>query len=84
MPGRMFWGEISSCSDCTDYQSRRLHITDADNRSHQNAKTILFFSIITSLLDGVAVVNIKEESLDIFRGDFSSFVGNPEFHSKPF
>lgn len=26
MPGRNMWGEISSCSNCTDYQSRRLNI----------------------------------------------------------
>lgn len=26
MPGRDNYGEISSCSNCTDYQSRRLHI----------------------------------------------------------
>ncbi|XP_053698239.1 serine--tRNA ligase, mitochondrial [Sabethes cyaneus] len=26
MPGRGMYGEISSCSDCTDYQSRRLGI----------------------------------------------------------
>ncbi|KAJ9597236.1 hypothetical protein L9F63_011910 [Diploptera punctata] len=26
MPGRNMYGEISSCSDCTDYQSRRLNI----------------------------------------------------------
>lgn len=26
MPGRKMWGEISSCSNCTDYQSRRLNI----------------------------------------------------------
>lgn len=26
MPGRGEWGEISSTSNCTDYQSRRLHI----------------------------------------------------------
>merc|ERR550517_2288034 len=32
MPGRNFWGEISSCSDCTDFQSRRLDIRDAENR----------------------------------------------------
>ncbi|KAF9778214.1 seryl-tRNA synthetase [Thelephora terrestris] len=34
MPGRGGWGEISSTSNCTDYQSRRLHIryrkSDAD------------------------------------------------------
>jgi len=32
MPGRKFWGEISSCSDCTDYQSRRLDIRDSNER----------------------------------------------------
>ena len=26
MPGRAAFGEISSCSNCTDYQSRRLNI----------------------------------------------------------
>ncbi|KAF9566101.1 seryl-tRNA synthetase [Agrocybe pediades] len=26
MPGRGAWGEVSSLSNCTDYQSRRLHI----------------------------------------------------------
>ncbi|KAF9454068.1 seryl-tRNA synthetase [Macrolepiota fuliginosa MF-IS2] len=26
MPGRQTWGEISSLSNCTDYQARRLHI----------------------------------------------------------
>lgn len=27
MPGRQMWGEISSCSNCTDYQAKRLNIT---------------------------------------------------------
>lgn len=26
MPGRKLYGELSSCSNCTDYQSRRLNI----------------------------------------------------------
>lgn len=26
MPGRAIYGEISSCSNCTDYQARRLDI----------------------------------------------------------
>jgi len=26
MPGRETWGEVSSLSNCTDYQARRLHI----------------------------------------------------------
>lgn len=32
MAGRKMWGEISSCSNCTDYQARRLNIT-IDNES---------------------------------------------------
>ena len=28
LPGRASWGEISSCSNCTDYQARRLNIRD--------------------------------------------------------
>lgn len=27
MPGRKMYGEVSSASNCTDYQSRRLNIT---------------------------------------------------------
>lgn len=32
LPGRLegYWGEISSCSNCTDYQSRRLGITSTE------------------------------------------------------
>lgn len=26
MPGRQMWGEVSSLSNCTDYQARRLYI----------------------------------------------------------
>lgn len=31
MPGRKTFGEISSCSNCTDYQSRRLNIKYINN-----------------------------------------------------
>ncbi|KAL1460550.1 hypothetical protein WDU94_012527 [Cyamophila willieti] len=35
MPGRKKWGELSSCSDCTDYQARRLNIrTDNEQFVH--------------------------------------------------
>ncbi|CAB3376542.1 Hypothetical predicted protein [Cloeon dipterum] len=33
MPGRRMWGELSSCSDCGDYQSRRLNIREAESGS---------------------------------------------------
>ncbi|CAG8597755.1 5054_t:CDS:2, partial [Paraglomus occultum] len=34
MPGRDGWGEISSASNCTDYQSRRLNIRYRPTSSH--------------------------------------------------
>lgn len=34
MAGRKMWGEISSCSNCTDYQSRRLNIMVDDEFAH--------------------------------------------------
>lgn len=34
MPGRKMWGEISSCSNCTDYQARRLNIKIGDEFAH--------------------------------------------------
>ncbi|XP_055609717.1 serine--tRNA ligase, mitochondrial [Uranotaenia lowii] len=35
MPGRGIYGEISSCSDCTDYQARRLGIRYKSNADGQ-------------------------------------------------
>lgn len=49
MPGRGSWGEISSTSNCTDYQARRLHIRyrQSDTSSEggtPSAKTPLSFA----------------------------------------
>ncbi|XP_013164304.1 PREDICTED: serine--tRNA ligase, mitochondrial [Papilio xuthus] len=40
MPGRNSYGEISSCSNCTDYQSRRLHIKYTDNDEENYVHTL--------------------------------------------
>lgn len=40
MPGRRNFGEISSCSNCTDYQSRRLHIKYTDNNTTNYVHTL--------------------------------------------
>ncbi|KFB48885.1 AGAP000991-PA-like protein [Anopheles sinensis] len=43
MPGRAMYGELSSCSDCTDYQSRRLGIrvsSDSNAGEPQFAHTV--------------------------------------------
>ncbi len=33
MPGRGSWGEVSSLSNCTDFQSRRLHVRYRPSKS---------------------------------------------------
>lgn len=40
MPGRKNYGEISSCSNCTDYQARRLHIKYVHNDEVDYAHTL--------------------------------------------
>lgn len=46
MPGRGEYGEVTSASNCTDYQSRRLHITypnpkrSPDERSRKYVHTV--------------------------------------------
>lgn len=57
MPGRGGWGEISSTSNCTDYQSRRLHIRhrhlprQSDSKHESTRPTTLAF---THTLNGTA------------------------------
>ncbi|EDO64479.2 AGAP000991-PA [Anopheles gambiae str. PEST] len=40
MPGRAMYGEISSCSDCTDYQARRLGIRVRTGQEETFAHTV--------------------------------------------
>lgn len=52
MPGRCGWGEISSTSNCTDYQSRRLHIRSSQKIKGQGDNDNLAF---LHTLNGTAV-----------------------------
>ncbi|XP_023175553.1 serine--tRNA ligase, mitochondrial [Drosophila hydei] len=63
LPGRQMWGEISSCSNCTDYQAKRLNITykRARDRAVVHAHTLngtataiprLLISLIESYQNG--------------------------------
>ena len=55
MPGRGSWGEISSLSNCTDYQARRLHIRHHSpplSSPHASTSTKLRFA---HTLNGTAV-----------------------------
>ncbi|XP_043270351.1 serine--tRNA ligase, mitochondrial [Venturia canescens] len=36
LPGKQFYGELSSCSNCTDYQSRRLNIKYEDKNGESS------------------------------------------------
>ena len=36
MPGRGKWGEVTSTSNCTDYQSRRMNIRFKDSKTSKN------------------------------------------------
>ncbi|KAJ7446430.1 hypothetical protein B0H11DRAFT_2248871 [Mycena galericulata] len=49
MPGRGAWGEVSSLSNCTDYQSRRLHI-----RYQTHSPTATKPTTFTHTLNGTA------------------------------
>lgn len=40
MPGRKGWGELTSCSNCGDYQSRRLGIRYEDGKDENKLKYI--------------------------------------------
>jgi len=60
MPGRQggFWGEISSCSDCTDYQARRLGVTSGGEFCHTvNGTACAVPRMIISLCEQNQTVN---------------------------
>ncbi|KAJ6504396.1 hypothetical protein DFH09DRAFT_1201544 [Mycena vulgaris] len=73
MPGRGSWGEVSSLSNCTDYQSRRLHIryktpsaTAATAFAHTlNGTAAAIPRLIVALLENGATFDEKGELVGI-------------------
>ena len=59
MPGRQLWGEISSCSDCTDYQARRLDIKDNQDRLDVGIKAGYNLDLQTLVLNICVLYSIK-------------------------
>jgi seryl-tRNA synthetase len=68
MPGRGTWGEVTSLSNCTDYQARRLHIRyrpqekkEGDSRlpfAHTlNGTGAAIPRLIVALLENGAILN---------------------------
>ncbi|KAH9065763.1 hypothetical protein EDB87DRAFT_1593043 [Lactarius vividus] len=79
MPGRGSWGEISSLSNCTDYQARRLHIRHrpAPTPSPSPTSTTLPFAhtlngtavavprLIVALLENGAIFNDSGQAVGL-------------------
>ncbi|KAJ7103308.1 hypothetical protein B0H15DRAFT_206302 [Mycena belliarum] len=69
MPGRGSWGEVSSLSNCTDYQSRRLHIrydTVPTTFAHTlNATAAAIPRLIVALLENGVVFDEHGEPIAI-------------------
>lgn len=63
MPGRRKWGEISSTSNCTDYQSRRLNIRYRP--THHTGKNTLFCHTVNGT--AIAVPRIIIAILETFQ-----------------
>ncbi|KAI0094246.1 seryl-tRNA synthetase [Irpex rosettiformis] len=54
MPGRDSWGEISSTSNCTDYQARRLHIRYRSNPAEDDSPANKAATSFAHTLNGTA------------------------------
>ena len=73
MPGRGKWGELSSASNCTDFQARRLGIryrpTDATAKAGYahtlNATAAAVPRLIVALLENGVVLNEKGEAVRV-------------------
>lgn len=76
MPGRGDWGEVSSASNCLDFQSRRLHTVDEKGRYVHtlNATALAVPRIILALIENGWNAALKRvelpESLHSFCGPY--------------
>lgn len=80
MPGRKIFGELSSCSNCTDYQSRRLNIRVENQFTHTLNGTAcaiprLLIAIIENNQNKNGTVNIPDV-LQPYMGNESLIVFN--------
>ncbi len=78
MPGRSMYGEISSCSNCTDYQARRLDIRCNDeNGKMVHAHTVngtacaiprMLITILENYQNEDGTIDIPEELQKFMNG----------------
>lgn len=85
MPAKQFYGEISSASNCTDYQSRRLHIKYIDDKGEErfvytlNGTAMAIPRMLTTIIES----NWNPETGQIrIPVPLRSFMGNREFITK--
>ena len=75
MPGIQCWGEISSASNCTDYQARRLEIryrpSSFDSNNIQENKKLQFVHTLNAT--ALAVPRIVIALMENFQNDDSTF-----------
>jgi len=85
MPAKGFYGEVSSASNCTDFQSRRLHIKYIDDNGEERFVHTLNGTAmaIPRMLTAIVESNWKPETGQIqIPVPLRSFMGNREFISK--
>ncbi|CAF2500113.1 unnamed protein product [Rotaria sp. Silwood2] len=85
MPAKEFYGEVSSASNCTDFQSRRLHIKYIDDDGDERFVHTLNGTAmaIPRMLTAIIELNWNPETKQIqIPKPLRSFMGNREFISK--
>ncbi|KAJ1819378.1 Serine--tRNA ligase, chloroplastic/mitochondrial, partial [Coemansia sp. RSA 2599] len=75
MPGRKAWGEISSASNCTDYQARRLGIRARAGAAKDGSSAPVFVHTLNAT--AVAVPRIVVALLESFQRPDGSVVIPP-------
>ncbi|UJR28160.1 hypothetical protein I4U23_009414 [Adineta vaga] len=85
MPAKKFYGEISSASNCTDFQSRRLHIKYIDDNGEErfvytlNGTAMAIPRMLTAIIES----NWKpDKGHVVIPVPLRPFMGNREFISK--
>ncbi|CAF1233371.1 unnamed protein product [Adineta steineri] len=85
MPAKGFYGEISSASNCTDFQSRRLHIKYIDDNGDErfvhtlNGTAMAIPRMLTAIIESNWKPDIGQVQIPV---PLRAFMGNREFISK--
>ncbi|CAO1629290.1 unnamed protein product [Parajaminaea phylloscopi] len=64
MPGRAAWGEVSSASNCTDYQSSRLHILQEGSGKGEKAAAAHTLNATLCAVPRVIIALVEQYGVD--------------------